>query len=147
MKRLMEDKRGATFTGWTEIILFTVLFMGGISIFSGGLNDSYGTNNDLTYGLQTNNTLNEFVNKQDTYKTALDEGEAQSGVVSGLSWSSSWQIITSTTTTIWKFISGQFIGTLVSLMGLPSIVATILQILFFLSIGYIILKMLFKVVP
>jgi len=144
---LLKDKKGATFTGWTEVILIVVLFMGGLAIFSGGLNQSYGSTHDITFGLSGNDTLSEFVNKQDTYKTALDEGEAQSGTVSGLSWSSSWQIITSTTTTIWKFISGQFIGNLVSMIGLPSIFATVLQILFFLSIGYIILKMLFKVVP
>jgi hypothetical protein len=129
-------------SGWSEGILFSVL----IVILFGGVvasfNGMYGKNNEI--GLGTNTTTEQFKDYQGTIAEQTEGGEVQF-VSDGLTLKSSWNIIKSGISIIWNFFTGGWIETLVSYMKLPSEVALIFRVLYFISIGFIILKILFKV--
>lgn len=134
-----------SFSGWIEIILFSLLFMVILGAVIGGLNKEYGNNYDSTFGLGTNDTLNSLTNLQDSFTTATAEGEASNNANSGISLSTSWQLVKAITSTTWNFVTGDWIIKSVALAQLPAILGVVLRILWFLSIGFILIKLLFKV--
>jgi len=136
------DKKGVSLSGWTEGILFVIMFMG---ILSGtiilSMNNDYGQT--FTTGLGINET--DFA---DTTKSTSDEikgGEAEFTGNNGLSLLSSWGIILSLLGVIWGFLTGSFITTLCGYMMLPEKVGTIFQLLWTMSLIFVTLKILFRV--
>lgn len=133
-------------SGWTEGILLSVLIVilfGGVIV---GFNTMYNKDNQI--GLGTNTSQSEFSEYQGTLADQIQSGEADFTSSEGLTLKSSWNIIESASSIIWNFFTGGWIETILTdYMKLPSIVATIFRILFFLSMGFIILKILFKVKP
>jgi hypothetical protein len=135
----------ASLSGWTEGILFSILIVILFGSIVGSMNYMYGKNNEV--GLGTNTTSDNFADYQGSLATQTEGGEVQF-TTDGLSLKSSWNIIKSIVTTIWNFITGGWIETIVvQYMQLPSVVAVTFRMLYFLSIGFIILKILFKVRP
>ena len=141
--RLIKNKKAYSMSGWTEGILLSVLFVMVLGIVFAGLNSSYGESYDI--GLSTNATQEAFENYQDTLDAQIGSGEADFTSSSGLTLKSSWGIIKSGTGIIWSFLTGGWIETTVMYMGAPPELALIMRILYFLSIGFIVLKILFKV--
>lgn len=139
------NKRAVSLSGWTEGILLVLLFVGIFAIVIAGLNSMYGQNNDI--GLGTNTTQEAYQAYQDTLDSQIRGGEAEFTSNDGLTLKSSWAIIKSGTTIIWGFFTAGWIESIVDYMNLPTAVAVTFRILFFLSLGYIILKILFKVKP
>ena len=138
-----KNKKGYSMSGWTEGILFSVLFVLILGIVIAGMNASYGE--IYSIGLNTNATEQAFIQYQDTLKSQVGTGEADFSSSSGLTLKSSWGIIKSGTSIIWSFLTGGWIEIIVGYMNLPPEVALIFRILYVLSIGFIILKILFKV--
>ena len=131
-------------SGWTEGILFTILIVGILGIIVGGMNVKY--NKDYQIGLGGNVTENAFIEYQSTLDREISGGEAVFDAQSGLTLKSSWGIIKSAGDIIWQFFGGGWIETIMTdYMHLPPIVANTFRVLYFLSIGFIILKILFKV--
>ena len=143
MRSLIKDKRGYSLGGWSEGILLSILAVMILGIIIGGMNLKYSQNNQL--GLGGNTTESAFVDYQSTLEREISGGEAVFDAQSGLTLKSSWGIIKSGITIIWDFFTGGWIETIVAYMKLPTQVALIFRLLYFLSIGYIILKILFKV--
>jgi len=141
----MKNKKGASMTGWSEGILLAVLFVLVLATIITNFNQMYGGSNNL--GLGTNTTKDAFVDYQDTLSSEIKGGEADFESSSGLTLKSSWGIIKTGMSIIWDFLTGGWIETIVNYMHAPSEVALIFRILYFLSIGFIILKLLFKVKP
>ena len=130
--------------GWSEGILFSVLVVMLLGIVVGGFNVMYGENNVI--GLGINDTQESFINYQSTLEREIGGGEANFDSNSGLTLKSSWAVIKSGLNIIWDFFSGGWIETvIVQMMKLPTEVALIFRVLYFLSMGFIILKILFKV--
>lgn len=143
MRNIIKNKKAYSMSGWTEGILFSVLFVMILGIAFAGMNASYGKSYSI--GLDTNATQEAFIQYQDTIDSQIGSGEADFTSASGLTLKSSWGIITSGTSIIWSFLTGGWIETIVGYMNLPPEVGLIFRILYFLSIGFIILKILFKV--
>ena len=143
MRSLIRNKEGYSLGGWSEGILFSILLVMVLGIVIGGMNLKYGENNQI--GLGGNTTESAFVDYQSTLEREISGGEAVFNAQSGLTLKSSWGIIKSGITIIWDFFTGGWIETIVLYMKLPAQVAIIFRLLYFLSIGYIILKILFKV--
>lgn len=140
-------KKGASMAGWTEAILFSVLFAILLTGVLVNLNSIYGTSHSLP-GLDTDTIQDSFTSHQDTVEGQVESGEAVFTESQGLTLKSSWGIIKATGSIIWSFITGGWIETVMTeYMKLPQEVATIFRILYFLSIGFIILHLLFKVKP
>jgi len=142
---LIKNKKGVTMSSWTEGILFSLLIVLILGIVVGGFNVMYGEDNQL--GLGGNTTESAFADYQGTLESEIRGGEAEFDSTSGMTLKSSWGIIKSATGIIWDFLTGGWIETIVMYMKLPSEVALVFRILYFLSIGFIILKILFKVKP
>lgn len=144
MKYLIKNKRGYSLGGWNEGILLSILVVMILGIIIGGMNVKYNQDNQL--GLGGNVTEDAFINYQSTLEREITGGEANFDSNSGLTLKSSWGIIKSGMDIIWGFLTGGWIETIsTDYMKLPPAVAMILRLLYFLSVGYIILKILFKV--
>jgi hypothetical protein len=143
----MMNKKGYSMSGWTETILLSLLFVLVTGIIIANFNDMYGKNYDIGLGAQTNSSLNSFVNSQDTLASNVKGGEA-SFTTDGISLKSSWEMIKTIGNIFWSFITGGWIETITTnYLGLPEQVGFIFRVLYFLSIIFIIMRLLFKIKP
>lgn len=143
MRSIIKNKRGYSMGGWTEGILLSILIVSLLVIVIGGLNSQYGKNNQI--GLGGNTTQQAFVDYQETLDREIGGGEVEFSANQGLTLKSSWGIIKSVFSIILGFLTGSWVSTIVLYMKLPMIVAITFRILYFVSLGFIILKILFKV--
>jgi len=149
MKRIkIMNKKGYSMGGWAEVALFTTLFMLLIISLIAFMNVTYDKNHDGTFGLSDSISItqNELSNYQDTLQQSVKQGQATSSG-DGISLSTTWSIITSGMNIMWTFLTGGFIEQIVGLMRFPTAVGTILRILYVLSIGFILIKLILKIKP
>jgi hypothetical protein len=142
------NKKGASLSGWTEVALMAALFITLIILLFANMNVKYDENYDGSFGLGNlaNSTENSISGYQDTLQQSINTGE--SGTTSdGISLSTTWNIIKAGINTMWTFSTGGWIEISGGLIGLPVIVGRILRILFILSIGFIIIKLILKIKP
>lgn len=137
----------ASFSGWTEAILLSMLFLFGFASVIGGMNEKYHESYDPSLGLSTTEVQAAFNTYQNTLQTTTNTGQASFESVNGLSLSTSWQLLKATGDLVWGVISGGWTEKLVYAIGLPAYVALIFRILWFISIGFILITILFKVRP
>lgn len=143
------NKKGASLSGWSEAALGMILMLGALMIIVGFMNAKYNQNNDPTFGMSTNSTLDSFKDYQGTLQTGM-EGEASTNSINGVSLVSSWGMIKTGLNIVFNFVTGGWINNAVGLLSLGEIgnnLALILRLLFILSIGFILIKILFKVKP
>lgn len=146
MKNLIKNKKGYSLSGWIEGILFSILFVGIFAMIVGLMNVKYSQDNQI--GLGGNTTQSALIQYQGTLHTQTAEGEASFTSTEGLTLKSSWGMITGIVNIVWDFITGGWIETvIISWMKLPSLVALIFRVLWFISLGLIILTILFKIKP
>jgi len=139
------NKRGSTLEGWMQGIMLAMLLIIILSVVViPYFNENHGGNYSIE-GLPTETIQENFEKYQEGMSEKLQGGEASFTSVAGLTLSTSWDIIISTLTTIWYFISAGWINTIIGYLHFPLIVAFVLRGLFLVAIGFIILKILFKV--
>lgn len=143
----MKYKKGQSFSGWTEAILMIVLVVSAMAMISVGVLDLYGVDTDLTLGLTTNNTLEQFTKYVGNTQTTIDEGESSYSEDVGLTFSGLWGLSKQTFAVIGTFLTGGMIEQLAVSMNLPAIVGIILRVLFVLSLVFILIKLVTKVKP
>ena len=141
----MKNKKAQTLQGWTEGIIIALLFVVVLGIVVVGMNDLYEKDHKIV-GLETSG----FLDATESYQKGIEEkyrgGEASFLAQIGLTLKTSWDIIFSTMNLVWSFITGGWIETITTdYMKLPRVVGLIFRMLYFLSIGFIILKILFKI--
>lgn len=146
---LMNDKRGSTFQGWTELMLISVAFL---FLFIGiivDLNVQYNKNFDpsLGVGLETdaNSTMAKFVDYQKSLQSTVSSSDIEFTGVFGIVLKSSYSLLLITVQLFWTLISGGWIVKAILLMKMPLILGTILQILYLIAIGYGLLRVLFRI--
>ena len=88
-----------------------------------------------------------FTQLANTVEEGVQTGEADFSSSSGLTLSSMWTIMRATWTTIGTFITGGWIENVINLAQLPAILGKVLRILYLLSIGFILIKLLLKIKP
>lgn len=144
----MMNKKAYTFGGWTEIIALSVLFVVLLGIAVVGMNDKYDSSEDPSFGMgiqeDANSSLNNLVEYQEQFQNSVKSGSASFTSVFGLVLSTSYDIIITGMFLFWTFISGSWIFKAVAMMQLPLILGTVFQVLYLLSIGFILLRILFK---
>lgn len=143
---LIKNKKGYSLSGWIEGILFSILFIAVLAIIIGGMNIKYSKDNQL--GIGANSTESALISYQGTLETQTKEGEATFTSTEGLTLKSSWGMIKNIIVIVWDFITGGWIETIIiNFLKLPPIVAIIFRTLYFISLGLIILTILFKIKP
>ena len=146
MRRI--NKKGASFSGWTEAIILVIVILGMLVLIGTEMNRLYGRSDDYSLGLQTNSSLESFKGLQNQFQTVTETGEVQTTGQYGISLPAVWGLMKSVASITWSFITGGFINNLiVNVLKLPIELAIGLRILFFLSIGFIIIKIFMKVIP
>jgi len=147
-KKLLEDRRAFSLSGWVEVALVTTLFMLLIISLTGYMNVKYDKNYDGSFGLSDSlsSTQQDLSDYQATLQQSVKEGEATSSG-EGISLTTTWSIISSGINIMWVFLTGGFIEQIVGLMRLPVSVGYILRILYVLSIGFILIKLILKIKP
>ena len=142
------NKKGYSLSGWTEVALFTTLMVLLVITLIANMNVTYDQNYDGTFGLSDSieTTEGELSDYQETLQQNVRQGQATSSG-DGISLTTTWSIITSGLNIMWTFLTGGFIEQIVGLMRLPSLVGRILRILYVLSIGFILIKLILKIKP
>jgi hypothetical protein len=139
-----KNKKGSTFEGWTEGIVFSVLFvivLGGV-VFT-GMNNTH--DGDLQIeGLDTDDVQTTFENLQKSQQEKIDGGDATFQSDSGLTLSTSWDMVKSILSMVIGFLGGGWVEALVSYMHLPAIVGLIIRGLWIVALGFVILGILFN---
>lgn len=139
----------ASLSGWTEAGIGVILLLLCTAVIIGYMNVDYGQDNDPTFGMSTDTTLQRFKDYQGTLQTGL-EGEAETEGTEGISLSSSWGMVKAGISMTFDFVTGGWINNAVGLLNLGSVgdyLALCLRLLFVFSIGFILIKLLFKVKP
>jgi hypothetical protein len=144
----LKDKAAFSLASWAEVALFTTLFMLLFISLIAFMNVTYDGSYDGSFGLSTSisTTQGELSDYQDTLQQNVKSGQATSSG-EGISLTTTWNIITGGLNIMWTFLTGGFIEQVVGLLRLPAIVGTILRILFVLSIGFILIKLILKINP
>jgi len=147
-KIIPKNKKGYSLSGWTEVALLSTLFLLLIVAVIAEFNVNYDGNYDGTFGLSTQvaSTETGISEYQDTLQQNVKQGESTSSS-DGISLSTTWNIISSGANLMWTFLTGGFIEQIAGAIRLPIIVGRFLRILFVLSIGFIILKLILKIKP
>ena len=143
-----KNKKGYSLSGWTEVALLTTLFVLLIISVIAEMNVTYDEDYDGTFGLSTaiSSTQDDLTEYQKTLEQSVKEGQSSSTGL-GISLTTTWNIISSGATIMWNFLTGGFIEEIGGLMKMPTAVTMILRILFVLSIGFIILKLVLRIKP
>lgn len=125
-----------------------MLFVVGLTIISTNMNNIYDDNHDLSYGLVSNETINDLEQYQTTLAESTNKGQSTLTSFGYFILSTLPTMILSANSLIWGFISGGFINNIVGLMNLgefSGIIIIIFRLLYFFAIGFILMKILTKV--
>lgn len=145
----IKSKKGVSLQGWIEAGLGVVLLLVVIGILVVNMNVNYGQSYDATFGMQTNSTLNEFNDYQATIEQGM-QGEATTSALTGISLGTTWSMTKAGLKIAFNMVTGQWIENAVSLLNLGSagvILGKVLRILFVISLGLILLRMILKINP
>ena len=147
---MMKNKKASTFAIWFEIILFSLLFVLVLGIISSNLNSIHGTNNDLTFGIATSDTLQDMKDLQTSLNTAQTEGQSSITTLGFFMVTTLPRMIMLTLSTTLKFIGGGWISKLAEIMNLGEYatpIVVILTILYWMMIIFILIKIITRINP
>lgn len=128
---------------WAEVVIMCLLAVILLNQIIGGFNLFY--NEDHQLGLGTNATETALIQYSTAARSEINSGEPDYTTTEGLSLTSSWSIAKSVFVTMWDFVSGNWIDTLVYWMKMPVEVAILFKTLYLISLILGILYILFKV--
>lgn len=141
----MNKKGISAFDGWITSIVLLILFVavfGGIVI--GGMNDLHPPNYSIE-GLGTDDLVDSFNSFQNSSTQKIRDGDISITDLGSILFIDSWTIIIEAFKFVFEFLFGGWIETVVvSFLGLPTIVATLLRGLWVITIILIILSIVFK---
>jgi len=144
LKSLNKNKKGSTFEGWTEGVIFSIMFVIILAtIVFPGMNSLH-NGNVTVEGLETGDLESSFQNYQESQSDKISGGDATFLGSVGLTLSTSWDILTGVLAMVMTFVTGGWAETLVSYLNLPSIVGYLLRGLWVVALGFIILRILFN---
>lgn len=138
------NKKGYSISGWIEGIAFVILFIGIFGSVISNMNIHYGEGYQIGLGNQINATKEALIGYQGTASEEITGGEAEFTTSQGLTLKSSWGILKSIGSVIWDFITGGFIETICSWMHLNVEVALMIRVLYFISVIFAIVTVLFR---
>jgi len=134
---------------WGTGIMFSLLFLG---VFTGiivEMNGSYHQSNVV--GLVDNsNGTNRFITYMDKGSQKVTGGEVSLDATNGITLKTSYQLVEDFIGLVWDFVSGGWIGDVIDMLNLGTmgtLLSVTLRILFFISIIFALIYILFKVNP
>lgn len=149
-KNILGSKRASTLGAWIETMLFLVLVVGILGIIGTNMNSLHNQENDLTFGFVTNSTLDKLSSFEEESRSDINEGQASQTSLGLFVITTVPKILSTIWNLIWGFLTGAWIGDAVHLIGLgesEGLLITVLRILYFASIVFIIIKIVTRVNP
>jgi len=143
------NKKGSSLSGWTEIAIGVIIFLGILAIVIVRMNSLYSETYNPTFNIVTNETLNSLKGYQGTLESGV-AGETAVNIDTGISLSTLGNIIISAVTIMWGVVTGSWIENIIGLLHFGqagTLLALGLRILFVFSIGFIIIRLILKVKP
>lgn len=134
-------------SGWTEGIIFSLVFLSVLTLVVVNFNVLYDENYVLPFN-DNSGSEQLFINYQGTAQTNIQGGEVAFDANQGITLKSSWGLAKDAVSITWGFISGGWIEQTVNAWGLGeggTALAKGLRILYFLSLVFALLFALFKV--
>lgn len=142
---ILKNKKAASLQTWTESIILAVVFVIIFGLVVADMNDTHSKNYNVT-GLSTSGYESAINDYQNATSTKLAGGDVSFTSVFGLVLSTSWDVISSTANLIWGFLSGQWIRTIViDYLQMPAAAAWGISSIFFIAIGFLIIRLLFRI--
>lgn len=135
-------------SGWVEGIVLSLAFVAVLGVVIAGFNLQY--NKHYSIGLDDNRTEQLFITYQDTAQQQIQGGEATFDASQGITLKSSWGLTKDVVNIVWTFLSGGWIEKIAIMMNLGTagmILARALRIIYFISLVFGLLYILFKVQP
>ena len=142
----MMNKNAGTMEGWITGLFIAMLF---VIVFSTVILPGMNTTHSGDYaveGLPTSGLESSFQSYQSGMNEKISSGDVSFLGSLGMTLSTSWDILISSVSTVATFLTGGWIMTICGMIpGLPSIVSFVLIGLYNIAIGFIILRIIFKV--
>ncbi len=141
----MNKRAAGSMQGIIEGLLMVILVTGLVAIIVVQMNNLYDKDYSVA-GVDYNDQLTKIQSYQANSTENLRTGDVSFLGSLGLSVSTSWNVASGAAQLIWQFLSGNMIRTIIiDWMGLPSLLASILQTLYYIMVGFILLKIIFRV--
>jgi hypothetical protein len=143
------NKKGLSLQGWIEVGLGITLFLILIGILMTYMNVEYSQNYDQTFGMQTSSTLQDMKDYQGTIEQGM-QGEATTSSLTGISLGTTWSMTKAGLKIAFGVVTGQWLQNAVMLLNIGEAgiyLGLILRLMFVISIGLILLRLIFKVNP
>jgi len=134
----------ASLSGWIEGIVVFMIAVSAIGIIVGAMNIDYGKTNEVPF--ETSATQQALESWKANIANQTQGGEVQFTSSYGLQLTTLWGVVSDAFTLVWDFITGSAIDKACYYMGL-GFIAIYIKMLYFLSIGLIIIYLFFKVKP
>jgi hypothetical protein len=145
---LMNNKKGYSLQGWTEGAVFIILTVLCIGIVVVNMNVIYDKNYDSTFGI-SNASFQAFQDYQSTLEQGM-QGEATTNAFTGINLGTTWGMIKQGLIIGFDFVTGGWIENVIALLNLGvagGYLGLALRLLFVISLGYILLRLIVKVNP
>jgi len=143
------NRKGFSLAGWIEVGLGVILFMVCIGLVVSDFNSEYNQTNNPTFNIVTNDTLTNIESYLPTIEEGM-QGEATTSELTGISLGTAWGMIKAGLSITFNIVTGSWIENAVGLLhwGTAGIwLGRILRLIFIISIGLILLKMILKINP
>ncbi len=140
-----KDISGYSLQSWTEASIGITLILIIVALIVVDMNGRYSQTHDSTFGMNT--SMNDWITYQSTFEQGM-QGEATTSAFTGISLGSTWAMMKFGLSTVFQFLTGGFITSAVGLLGWGAVgdaLALALRLLFVISIGYILLRLILKI--
>lgn len=140
----------ASLTSWAETGVVVILFLLVFGIIIVNMNVLYTQDHDANLGMNgISKSFGNWSNYQSTIKTGM-EGEATTSAFTGVSLGTAWDMLKGGLNIAFSFVTGGWIEWGVNLLQLGeagTYLALALRLLFVLSLGFILLRLILKINP
>jgi hypothetical protein len=143
------NKKGTSLASWLEAGLGIVLLLTLVGLLIANMNSDYGQTHDPTFGMQSNSTKQQFIDYQSTIDKGM-QGEATTSALTGISLGTSWSMAKAGLGIAFGVVTGSWIQNAVGLLNWGEAgmaLGLILRLLFVVSIGLVLLRLILKINP
>jgi hypothetical protein len=143
------NKKGYSLGAWLEAGIGIVLLLTIVALLIANMNSNYGQSYDPTFGIQSNTTQQQFIDYQSTIDKGM-QGEATTSALTGISLGTTWSMTKAALGIAFGVVTGQWIQNAVGLLNFGEAgiaLGLTLRLIFVVSLGLILLRLVLKVNP
>ena len=140
-------KKGYTASGITEMIIIMICFIAAAGYMYDNLYSQYSQSWGLGNEYNTTTIQDSLTVYQDTMKENVEGGTVSLISYAGLVLETTWSIVVAIIKIIFQFITFSFIETALTQIGVPGLIPLMVRALVTIGVGWIVIKLMFRVKP